>query len=347
MDSRKYFGVGRAWLRALAFGVFALGAVACSDDPADPFEITGTGSVEGFLYFDSNRDGVFDPSAGDEAVSGVQVAVRNRGTTQNFATGTSNASGRFSMASIPPGTHDLYMVESTIPTGVSFCQNPVPVSVYLEEPAFKDVAGLNGCVISIAEAKAKDPNAGEFVTIKGIVTSYPGQVETTYTWIQDSSGGIQLFGSALSGLGIELGDRIEISGTLDQYGTQLQVASPVLNDLEKAAGVIDPALSTTTAISTAGPLPKDPLQGRLVKVQKAELVVAFGDGQNIQNGTINDGSGAATIRIDDGVYDRNDLNNIMSVGKCYDIVGMVGNFNGEGQIFPRDVAEILEVPCAG
>jgi DNA/RNA endonuclease YhcR with UshA esterase domain len=248
---------------------------------------------------------------------------------------------------LPPGTHDLYLVETTIPDGVDFCQNPVPVSVYIGEPAFKDVAGLNGCVISIAEAKEFDPNAEEFVTIKGIVTSSPGQVDVTYTWIQDSSGGIQLFGSGLSGQGIEIGDRIEVSGVLAQYGTQLQVSSPVLNAIEKAAGALTPALTTTNAIALAGPLPKDPLQGALVRVEKAELVVAFGDGQNIQNGTINDGSGAATIRIDDGVYDRNDLTTLMTVGLCYDITGMVGNYSGEGQIFPRSVSDIVEVPCAG
>jgi DNA/RNA endonuclease YhcR with UshA esterase domain len=346
MDSSTFFDRTRRGLRVLALAVIGTGAAACAEDPADPYEISGTGGVEGFLYFDSNRDGVFDPSAGDEVVSGVQVAVRNRGTTENYATATSDASGRFGVESIPPGTHDLYMVEASIPDGVDFCQNPVPVSVYIGEPAFKDVAGLNGCVIAIAEAKEFDPNAGEFITIKGIVTSAPGQVDGTFTWIQDSSGGIQVFGSSLVGQGIEIGDRIEISGTLAQFGTQLQVSSPVLNALEKGVGALAPALTTTGAISAAGPLPKDFLQGLLVKVEKAELVVAFGDGQNIQNGTINDGSGSATIRIDDGVYDRNELNSLMTVGKCYDIIGMIGNFNGEGQVFPRDADEIVEVPCA-
>jgi hypothetical protein len=30
---------------------------------------------------------------------------------------------------------------------------------------------------------------------------------------------------------------------------------------------------------------------------------------------------------------------------CYDITGFGANFAGAGQIFPRSVADIVEVPC--
>jgi DNA/RNA endonuclease YhcR with UshA esterase domain len=344
----RWMPVGRLAALALASSISAgLVLAGCADDPAGAFEVTGEGSLEAFLFLDSNRDGYFDPSDGDEPVSGVQVAVRDRGTTQNFATATSGADGRLTVTALPPGTHDLFMVEETVPDGVSFCQNPLPVSVYIDLRAYREVVGRGGCVISIAEAKVFDPNAGEFVTVQGIVISEPGQVDAGFTWIQDSSGGIQLFGSGTAGLGLEIGDRIEISGTLSQFGNQLQIASPVVNNIEKAVGAVVPELVTTAELAAAGPIPDDPLQGALVRLEAAELTVEFGGGgQNIQNGTIDDGSGAITIRIDDGVWDRNDLNNLMTVGKCYDIIGMGASFNGGGQIFPRDASEIVEVACA-
>lgn len=320
---------------------------ACADDPEGAFEVTGEGSIEAFLFLDANRDGRFDPSDGDEPVPDVQVAVRDRGTAQNFATATSGTDGRLTVSALPPGTHDLFMVEESVPEGVSFCQNPLPVSVYIDLRAYREVIGRNGCVITMAEAKLLDPNAGEFVTVQGVITSEPGQVDAGFTWIQDSSGGIQLFGSGTAGLGLELGDRIEISGTLSQFGNQLQIASPVVNNIEKAVGAVVPLLTTTAAVAAAGPIPDDPLQGALIRLERAQLTVAFGDGgQNIQNGTIDDGSGAITIRVDDGVWDRNDLNNFMTVGQCYDIIGLGASFNGGGQIFPRDATEIVEVACA-
>lgn len=342
-------GRRRAALPALALAIVGVtGAVlaGCSEDPQGPYVIEGQGSLEGFLFFDANTDGLFDPSAGDEPVSGVQVAVRNRGTSQNFATAASGTDGRFVLPDLPAGTHDLYMVEETVPDGVTFCQNPLPVSVYIDTRAYRDVAGRLGCVISMAEAKEFDPNAGEFVTVRGIVTSFPGQVDVGLTWIEDSSGGIQIFGSVLQGQGIEIGDRIELSGTLSQFGNQLQIASPILGTVEKAVGEVIPEPVTTAQIAAAGPDPADPLQGALLRLSAAKLTVAFGDGgQNIQNGTIDDGSGATTIRVDDGVWDRDELNSLMTVGKCYNIIGMGASFNGGGQIFPRDADEIVEVPC--
>ncbi len=206
---------------------------------------------------------------------------------------------------------------------------------------------MNGCVISIAEAESKDPTAGEFVTIKGIITSAPGEIDGGIGAIQDATGGIKTFDSSLDGAGLERGDRAELSGTLGAFSNELQLNGVTVNSVEKGVGEIAPELTTTGAIAAAGPQARDRLQGLLVKVEKAELVEAFGSGSlNIQNGRINDGSGTSTIRVDDGVWDRNDLANFMQAGKCYDIVGIPGNFSGDGQIFPRRADDVTEVPCS-
>ena len=109
-------------------------------------------------------------------------------------------------------------------------------------------------------------------------------------------------------------------------------------------GELSPTLTTTTEIAASGADFTDPLQGAFIRVEAAELTAPFGTG-NIQNALIDDGSGETIIRIDDGVANRNTLNDMFSVGTCYDINGFGANFFGAGQIFPRSLADIVEVPC--
>lgn len=327
-----------------------LAVVACDPEPAPPFEIEGTGGVEGFVFFDADTDGSFSAVAGDYAIQGADVVIFERGTEQAFSggTATTDATGRFVITGLPVGTHDL-LVDTLSAPGVSFCQNPAPVTVYLGEVPKYDVLGRAGCVITIAEAKEFDPAAGEYVTVNGIVTSYPGQVDGSFTWIEDESTGIQIFSSALEGRDppIEVGDRIEISGTLSEFGDQLQISGAVtLNAHELDALVPVPLATTTAEITTAGTDPRDLLQGRLVVVRGAEITEAFGSGGlNVQNARIDDGSGATILRVDDGVANRDNLPTEYPAGTCYDITGMVGSFNSEGQIFPRSPADLVEVSC--
>ena len=51
---------------------------ACTEDPAAPIQIDGTGNVEGVLFLDADDNGVFDPAGGDVAVEGVRVVVVDR-----------------------------------------------------------------------------------------------------------------------------------------------------------------------------------------------------------------------------------------------------------------------------
>lgn len=340
---------GRWGLLALA----ALVAAACSPDPAPPFEIDGTGGVEGFLYFDNDKDGSFSALAGDYEIQGADVVIFERGTQQAFsgASATTGSNGRFTVTGLPAGTHDLMIDTTSIPAGVAFCQNPVPVTVYLGEVPKYDVVGKNGCVISIADAKAFDPNSGEYVTVSGIVTSYPGQVQGGYTFIEDETGGIEIYSSALEGRTppIEIGDRIEVSGTLGQYGNGLQIVGAVaLNDHEEDVLTPVPLATTTAEIAAAGPDPEDPLQGKLVKLTAAEITDVFGSAGHYRNAYVDDGSGSTIIRVSSGLVDTSDgseLNTMYPVGTCYDIVGLAYSYNGDGQLFPRSTADMVAVDC--
>ena len=186
---------GVALVGLLAFA--AVFAGAC-DDPDPLLELDGSGSVAGLVFFDADEDGVFDPSDGDAPVSGVSLAVRNRGTSDVFsgANDVTGADGRFEITGLPLGTHDLIIDEATVPGGISICQNPIPFSVFLDETANATVQGRPACLITIAEAK--ELAIPSFVIVQGIVTSSPGQIESGWTYIQDESAGTTASRSAAS-----------------------------------------------------------------------------------------------------------------------------------------------------
>ena len=72
----------RRALRGAAFAALSVLAVAaCDDDIADPLAVEGQGDISGLLYFDSNRNGLFEPVAGDSALAGVDVWLQVRGTS--------------------------------------------------------------------------------------------------------------------------------------------------------------------------------------------------------------------------------------------------------------------------
>jgi len=336
---------GRAPAALLAAALVA----ACEPDAAPPFSIDETGSVEGLLYFDADEDANFDPSDGDYALDGVEVRFTVRDdTTQIYATATSDAGGRFTVTGLPAGTHNAYIRPASLPEGVVLCTNPMEVTVEPGVERFFRLQTRGGCLVLIEAAEAVGTGN---VVVRGIVTASPDMMRSggDYTYIQDASGGIRIFGSSLATLGLEVGDRLEVSGVISIFSGDLQLGSPTVRAIDKAFGAVTPEATTTAAIAAAGPTPKDPLQGTLVKVSGARFTDVFGAGGiNNRNAVIDDGSGATQIRFETGLYSNaGDLPAAYPVGDtCYEITGLVGNFNGAAQLFPRTRADVVEVPCA-
>ncbi len=344
-NTRSRAGLKAGWIGLVAL----LAAGGCDTEIAPPLQVVGTGMIEGLVYFDADEDGIFDPSDGDSAISGLGIAIQDRGTGQTFAGGTtqSDASGRFSLASIPIGTHDMLIDTLTVPAGVSVCQNPLRVTIYLGETQTRNVQGRPGCLITITEAK--DQPQGEFVVVRGVVMSFPGQIESGWTFIRDATAGAKIVSASLEGQGIQIGDQIEIGGTNSMFSNDFEFNPATLRSVVPAVDPDpQPMLVTTAETAASGASFTHPIQGTFIRIEKAELIAQFGSGSlNIQNGQIDDGSGAAIIRVDDGVANRNELTNIFTVGTCYNFQGFGANFAGAGQIFLRslDPADLEEVSC--
>jgi hypothetical protein len=327
-----------------------LGLAACDASISPQFEVDGTGTVEGLLYFDADNDELFDPSDGDAPVAGVGVAVRVRDTDAVIASGTTGEDGRFSIQNVIPGTHDVFFDESSVPDGVFVCENPVRATVTLDAPSFVGVPSRGACLVPIIDVQTS-AGEGDFVIVRGIVTASPSQFDESDMAIQDETGGIWFFTGALDGLGIEVGDVIEVGGTvsLPPVAPALQLVNVSLREVVPDAGTVVPQETTTGAIAATGSLPRDPLQNRLAVIRAAELTSAFNQGGG-RNATMDDGSGSTIIRVE-SVLSPNSEGGIltttgMTVGNCYDVTGIVAGFFGTAQIFPRTVADIVEVPCS-
>jgi hypothetical protein len=354
----RHFERARRRAAAVLCAVVLLVGAGCSDDPEPVFAIPGTGSVEGLLFLDTDQDGRYDPSAGDRLLPDVNVRLLARGTDQVLAgsDAQTDASGRFTISNVAVGTHELSIDTTGIGAGVFFCQNPIPVSVFLNESFFQTVAARGGCVITIAEAEALAP--GSPVTLLGRVTSTPGQLGTGRMYIEDATGGVRVTNLNTGGATLAIGDLVEVSGVIGLISGaagEMEVTAGRLNSQTTLATPLDTAIVTSGAITTAAQTSAaDPLLGTLVTVRKASLTAIWGEGQpSTRNASFSDGSGVAVLRVESSVIsfpNASDvvpgLSAIIGLGKCYDITGIATNFGSVGQLTPRTLADIVEVPCS-
>jgi hypothetical protein len=310
----------------------------CIDDPQPVTALTERGRVAGVLFFDRDNNDAYTPTAGDSLLPGVTVRLLDRGTTTVLGSAVTGNDGRYAI-DVPVGTHELDIVRTSAIIGANFIWCGARPSVYRNEETFVPTPLKFGCVIRINIAKQQPQ--GTSVTIAGVVTAQPGRYRSANDnlYLQDVSGGVQVFGVPAS-LGLLEGDSIEVTGTLGAFSTQLQITSPrVAPNIRRGATVPDPA-SLTTAQLAATTNPLSPTVGRLVRVRRVS-VGAFASG----NAPINDGSGAAIVRLDGNANSTIGTGRFTS-GTCYDITGIVGFFNNATQLQPRGPFDVTEVPCS-
>ena len=328
-------------MRAQLFPALALGLVllgACADDPEPPFEVEGTGRLTGRLFFDADNNGLFTPLGGDTLLRNVEVELRERGSSVVIDEMTTDATGSFAFEGVPPGTHDVFLVQDTaVIKNLVFCVNPLRASVYRDETAFITAPAKRGCVVRINVAEALP--LGTPITVAGIVTARQGTYRSDNTYIQDPSGGMQIFN--LPALNLQIGDSIEVSGVLGQFGGELQVNNSIVAPNRTPTTVPAPLERTTGAIAAAVAAlgAREPDVGRLLVVRRA-TVGTFASG----NAVLNDGSGGIQIRLDNNASTAIPTSTFVA-GRCYDIVGILGFFNGTPQIKPRMLADVTEVQC--
>jgi DNA/RNA endonuclease YhcR with UshA esterase domain len=325
-------------------GMLVGSQAACTEDPAPLFQPTGTGSVAGQVFFDIDGNGQFNPLVGDTlARAGVTVQLRKRGTSSVMMATQTDANGEYLFENVPVGTHDLFIPSQPTTGALVFCTNPAPTSVYVAEQAFRTVAARNGCVIRIADAEAKP--LGEIVTIYGVITAAPGTYRSDNFYLQDGSGGMQVFGFINpASLTLNRGDSVEVTGTLGQFNTEIQLVSGPRLGVTKQVGTQAVPDTMTAAEIIAVPLPAGRQAGMLVTIRKV-TVGTFGSGTSGINAPITDATGSIEMRVEGGAMTLIPTSTF-GAGKCYDITGVLGHFNALKQVKPRDLADVTEVSCS-
>lgn len=326
-------------LKHLALVACLVAAAGCDDEQAPPFEIAGTGDVAGQIFFDADNNGQFTPLGGDTLLRDVEVKLLVRNDTTTIASTRTSQAGQFTFNDVEAGTHQLVVVREGAAAALSFCTLPAATSVYFGEQTFLRVPAKRGCVVRIAEGK--NVVVGQSTTIAGIVTAAQGTYRNDNVYIQDPSGGIQVFG--LPTLGLQLGDSIEVSGLLGTFNGELQIVSPVVAPNIARVAVPAATVRTTKQITDAATATgaKSTDVGRLITVRKVTVGAFTGD-----NAPITDATAAAIQLRTDGNARTLIPKTTFQAGKCYDITGVLGFFNGILQLKPRMLADIVEVACA-
>jgi DNA/RNA endonuclease YhcR with UshA esterase domain len=334
-------------MRAPLFPALALGLAllaACAEDPEPPFEVEGVGRLTGRLFFDADNNALFTPLGGDTLLRNVAVQLRERGSSVMIAATTTDATGSFTFDAVPPGTHDVFLVRDANVTGaLVFCVNPLRASVYRGETAFISAAAKRGCVVRINVAEADTLRAP--VTVAGIVTAAQGTYRSDNAYIQDPTGGVLLF-DVPSSAALALGDSVEISGILTQFNGEAEIEDVIVAPNRARTTVPAPLERLTGAIGVAVAAggAKTPEVGQLVVVRGVSVGPFTTGGTPPRNAVIDDGSGAIELRLDGNV-----LTAIPSATfdqtKCYDIIGILGYFNGTPQLKPRIPSDVTEVTC--
>lgn len=318
-------GSGRALVAAAAL----LALPACGEDPEDPFVVEGSGDLSGTLYYDVDRDGEFDPFAGDFALSDVDVFVLERGsadTDDAIAEVTTNAQGRFEVDALPVGTHDLFFA---LPDEMGVvCQNPLPVSVRINETTNVGAAAQESCLISIAEARELPD--GEVVTVRGVVTVGTGDISGSYFFLMDETAGIKIFG----GQGV-VGQFIELTGSMLTFSSEREIENPSITVLGTAP-LPDPVLITGAELLSAD------YEGSLATVEGLEVVSVTASGTSGWDVRVNAPDGETFIvrvDIDTGLNGEE----LFTVGGIYNVTGVVSPFGGAEQLYVRVLSDIEEV----
>ena len=326
----------RATAPALA-AALALGLAACEPDLAPAFQPEGVGSIAGRLFFDADEDGLYTPTLGDTLLVGVPIEVRERGTDEVLEQGVTDAQGLFEFEGLPVGTHDVYVVATEETVGdLVVCVNPLQATVYRGEQAFVTPTGRVACIIDIAEAK--DLPDDELAVVVGVVTAPPGIYRANNLYLQDETGGIQVFGTTAA---VALGDVVEVRGDRDEFRTEIQLGnSPVVRKLGETA-VPDPEEVTVGELAAVNDS-KDPFVGVLAMVSGVS-VGAFTTSTSGADATMTDATGSARLRLDQNAQAR--LIGLFEEGACYDLTGIVGIFDGATQLKPRYTTDVVEVAC--
>jgi len=221
------------------------------------------GSVNGVLFRDENGNNTFD-AATDLPAPGIPVSLYagTAATGTPVATTTTTAAGAFSFAGLRPGT---YTVRFQAPDGITVVGGTTQqVTVNANAPTTVPVRFTGNLRIPIAQARTRPANSA--VTVEGIVTAGRGQLGPRNFYVQDATGGMQVFLASNSTAAVSPGDSVRVSGGISFFSGAVQIAN---NPVVEVLGTRTPLAPR----STSGPeVAARTYEGQLVRVDSLTVI---------------------------------------------------------------------------
>jgi len=166
---------------------------------------------------------------------------------------------------------------------------------------------------------------GQEVTIRGVVTVPTGvfSVENHELYVQDATGGVSVYEDKQQSVPVALGDRVEVQGAVGQYAGKTELGQPRITRLAMDDPLPEPVALTTAQLLAGG----EAVEGRLIVIRGVRITGGEAWPTVEQEGNFNlfidDGSGAASLRIDH----QTELNGSPKPAEPFDVVGVVKQYD--------------------
>ncbi|WP_026567708.1 Ig-like domain-containing protein [Bacillus sp. UNC41MFS5] len=300
-------------------------------------------NVEKLSYMVTGGSGTLIGNAGAAVKDSIINVYPNEtaSASELLASATAGTTGDFNVKIATNAPDKVYVTQQTTTTkGIKLPSAPVAI----EKAVLDTITPLN--VVKATDSKGILTNLNGFFTVDGVVTIQNGILGTQKNnfYIQDVTGGINVFGSYDSGLTVQRGDKLRVTGKVIVYNGMTEFEPTAIQRLDE--GLALPTTKDITILDLNTFTTAEPLEGSLVSVTgKVSAVTATGTNYNVT--LVDENTKATTIRVmgNTGIKPDTDL----VIGKSYTITGIVGQYTTNAthvngyQVFPRDVKDIASI----
>jgi DNA/RNA endonuclease YhcR with UshA esterase domain len=286
------------------------------------------GSISGRVYRDDDGSGAFE-SGKDTPAPAFELRLYSGTDTTGAAVDSTRTddAGLFTFSLLQPGAYTVLVRTSggvVITGGASRS-----VTVAGDQTQALDLTFTGALLVSIADASSRA--SGSSVVIRGVVTGGTTAFGTSI-YVQDPTGGIQVFLGSGNSTSYSVGDSLQVSGTLSAFRGQLQIASPTVTTLGTGTA---PAPRTVTFVEVNART----YEGQLARATGKVSSVSGGPTSTAYNVTLKDAAGDSVI-VRVGSAGVGIPQTGWVVGTSYTVTGLLGSFNGLAELFPRSTEDV-------
>jgi DNA/RNA endonuclease YhcR with UshA esterase domain len=287
------------------------------------------GTISGRVYRDDDASGAFE-SGKDTPAPAFEIRLYAGADTTGAAVDSTRTddAGLFTFDLLQPGSYTVLV--RTPSSGVAITGGAIrSVTVAGDQAQTLDLKFTGALLVSIADASSR--TTGSSVVVRGVVTGGTTAFGTSI-YLQDPTGGIQVFLGSGNSTSYSVGDSLQVSGTLSAFRGQLQIASPSISVL--GTGKVPSPRTVTFAEVNARTY-----EGQLARATGKVSSVSGGPTSTAYNVTLKDPAGDSII-VRVGSAGVGIPQTDWVVGTSYTVTGLLGSFNGLAELFPRSKDDV-------